>query len=39
MRWIIILVLILVVASLVMDDPEHALDTLLEDVRIFSDGW
>lgn len=39
MRWIIILVLILVVASLVMDDPEHALGTLLEDVRTFSDGW
>ena len=39
MRWIIILVLILVVASLVMDDPQHALSTLLEDVQTFGDGW
>lgn len=39
MRWIIILVLVMVVATLVMDDPEHALNTLLREARTVIDGW
>lgn len=39
MRWIIILVLVVVVAVLVMDDPEHALGTLLHEARSFIDEW
>ena len=37
MRWIIILVLVVVVATLVMDDPEHALQTLLREARTIID--
>ena len=39
MRWIIILVLVVVVAALVMDDPEHTLKTLLREARTFIDRW
>ena len=39
MRWIIILVLVVVVAALVMDDPEHTLKTLLREAQTFIDRW
>ena len=39
MRWIVILVLVVVVATLVMDDPEHALQTLLREARTIIDRW
>ena len=39
MRWIIILVLVVVVATFVMDDPEHALQTLLREARTIIDRW
>ena len=39
MRWIIILLLFVVVAALVMDDPEHALRTLLREARTVIDRW
>ena len=39
MRWIIILVLVVVVAWLVMDDPEHTLKTLFREAQTFIDKW
>lgn len=39
MRWIIILVLVVVVATLVMDDPERTLKTLLREARTVIDRW
>ena len=39
MRLLIILVLVVVVATLVMDDPEHALNTLLREARTVIDRW
>ena len=39
MRWLIVLLLVAVVASLVVDDPERVVSTLLRDARTFIDRW
>ena len=39
MRWLTILVLVVVVATLVTDDPKHALNTLLREARTVVDRW